>query len=189
MAAPTIALPDSGWLRVTTLPMTDAEVAQAYRDYAGAVYARGLRILHDREAARDVTQEVFVRCFRHRPSVENRRELLAWLYRVTTNLCLNAVRNGKLRGRADRDMVRSASGSVAPEGPSRRALWDLLSGLDPRTQAIVVYVHLDGMTHAEAAEVAEVSDRTVRNCLARFERHARTKLAAEAGSAFAKEVT
>ncbi|HEY6475683.1 MAG TPA: sigma factor [Polyangia bacterium] len=69
--------------------MTEAEVAQAYRDYAPAVYARAHRILREREAARDVMQEVFVRCFGYRPSVASERELLAWLYRVTTNLCLS----------------------------------------------------------------------------------------------------
>ncbi|HEY4393235.1 MAG TPA: RNA polymerase sigma factor [Polyangia bacterium] len=167
--------------------MTDAEVAQAYRDYAGAVYARGLRILHDREAARDVTQEVFVRCFGYRPRIPSGRELLAWLYRVTTNLCLNAVRNGKLRGRADRDLARWGPSAAAPEGPQRRGVWELLAGLDPRTQAVVVYVHLDGMTQAEAAEVEGISDRTVRNCLTRFERHARALLGAEPGPILAKE--
>src|SRR4051794_27474699 len=129
--------------------MTDAEVAQAYKDYAGAVYARASRILRDREAARDLTQEVFVRCFGHGPRLTTGRQLLAWLYRVTTNLCLNAVRDGKLRGRADRDAARQGPTASAPEGPSRRGLWDLLAGLGERTQAIVVYVHVDGMTHAE----------------------------------------
>ena len=51
-----------------------------------------------------------------------------------------------------------------------------LRDLDERTQAIVVYVHIDGMTQAEAAEVAQVSDRTVRNCLARFQRAGRLRL-------------
>jgi RNA polymerase sigma-70 factor (ECF subfamily) len=162
--------------------MTDAEVAQAYRDYAGPVYARAVRVLRDREAARDVTQEVFVRCFGHRPKLAVGRELLAWLYRVTTNLCLNALRDGKLRGRADRDAARQSPTSVGPEGPSRRGLWDLLSGLNERTQAIVVYVYIDGMTHAEAAEVAQVTDRTVRNCLARFQERARTQLGTDLAS-------
>ena len=167
--------------------MTDAEVAQAYRDYAGAVYARAFRILRDREAARDLTQEVFVRCFGHRPTLPAGRELLTWLYRVTTNLCLNALRDGKLRGRADRDVARQAPTAAAPEGPSRRGLWDFLSGLGERTQAIVVYVHLDGMTHAEAAEVAGVSDRTVRNCLARFQEQARARLGTDWAPMLAKE--
>jgi RNA polymerase sigma-70 factor (ECF subfamily) len=167
--------------------MTDAEVAQAFRDYASAVYARAHRILRERESARDVTQEVFVRCFGYRPRVASGRELLAWLYRVTTNLCLNAVRNGKVHGRADLDLARWAPSAVAPEGPGRLGVWELLTGLDARTQAIAVYVHLDGMTQAEAAEVEGVSDRTVRNCLTRFERHARALLAADPGSILAKE--
>ena len=159
--------------------MTDSEVGEAYRDYAGAVYARGLRILRDGEAARDVTQEVFLRCFDHRPKVCSGRELLAWLYRVTTNLCLNVIRDGKLRSKADGDVARRSPGAVAPEGPSRRGLSDPLTGLDRRTQAVVVYVYIDGMTQLEAAEMAEVSDRTVRNCLARFQQHARAQLGVE----------
>ena len=169
--------------------MTDAEVAQAYKDYAAAVYARAARILRDREAARDLTQEVFVRCFGHRSKLPRGRQLLAWLYRVTTNLCLNALRDGKLRGQADRDAAHQAPTATAPEGPSRRGLWDLLAGLGERTQAVVVYVHLDGMTQAEAAEVAGVSDRTVRNCLVQFQEHARGRLGADWAPILAKEMS
>jgi RNA polymerase sigma-70 factor, ECF subfamily len=156
--------------------MTEEDVAQAYRAYAGAMYARGLRLLRDSEASRDVTQEVFIRCLAHRRELRVGSELLAWLYRVTTNLCLNAIRDGKVRARTAQDSAWHAPAAAAPEGPARRGLWDLLSGLGERTQAIVVYVYIDGMTHAEAAFVAKVSDRTVRNCLARFQEHARTRV-------------
>jgi RNA polymerase sigma-70 factor (ECF subfamily) len=158
--------------------MTEDEVAQAYRAYAGAVYARGVRILRDADAARDVAQEVFIRCLDHRRELRPGSELLSWLYRVTTNLCLNAIRDRKARGRAAEDAARHAPLSVAPEGPARRGLADLLSGLNERTQAIVIYVYIDGMTHAEAARVAEVTDRTVRNCLDRFQEHARLQTGA-----------
>lgn len=158
--------------------MTDAEVAEAYRAYAGATYARGVRILRDREAARDVTQEVFIRCLAHRRELRTGGELLAWLYRVTTNLCLNAIRDGKVRGQVAEDAARGAPVAVAPEGPARRGLWDLLGGLGERDQAIVIYVYVDGMTHAEAARIAQVSDRTVRACLTRFQEHARARIGA-----------
>src|SRR5215510_12830564 len=108
---------------------------------------------------RDVTQEVFVRCFDRRAELRRGRELLAWLYRVATNLCLNALRHGKVRRDADRQLAPALP--VVTDAPEARLLWDVLRDLDERTQAIVVYVHLDGMTHAEAAEVAQVSDRTV----------------------------
>jgi len=156
--------------------MNDAAVADAFKTYGGAVFRRCLRILRDPEGARDVTQEVFVRCFDRRGGLRDGRELLGWLYRVATNLCLNALRDRKLRRETDQQLapVLSAGG----DAPEARLLWDLLRDLDERTQAIVVYVHLDGMTHAEAAEVAQVTDRTVRNCLARFQRTGRLLLGA-----------
>jgi RNA polymerase sigma-70 factor (ECF subfamily) len=157
--------------------MDDAAVAEAFRTYGGAVYRRCLRILRDAEGARDVSQEVFVRCFDRRGHLSESRELLAWLYRVATNLCLNALRDGKRRREADRRLAPASP--AAPEPPEARALWDLLHDLDERTQAIVVYVYVDGMTQAEAAAVAQVTDRTVRNCLKRFQRTGRQRLAAD----------
>ncbi|HXT99609.1 MAG TPA: sigma-70 family RNA polymerase sigma factor [Polyangia bacterium] len=155
--------------------MDDDAVADAFKTYGAAVFGRCARILRDAEAARDVTQEVFVRCFDRRARLRNGRELLGWLYRVATNLCLNALRDGKARREADRLLAPA----TVTEAPETRSLWELLRDLDERTQAIVVYVHLDGMTHAEAAEVAQVSDRTVRNCLARFQRLGRMRLGAD----------
>jgi len=156
--------------------MDDADVAEAFRIYGGAVFRRCLRILRDEEGARDVTQEVFVRCFDRRRGLRDGRELLGWLYRVATNLCLNALRDGKLRRDADRQLAQAPPATV--DAPEARMLRELLRDLDERTQAIVVYVHIDGMTHAEAAEVAQVSDRTVRNCLARFQQKGRLRLGA-----------
>lgn len=154
--------------------MDDAEVAAAYEEYGGAVYARCLRLLRDGDRARDVTQEVFVRCFGHRGRLRVGRELLGWLYRVATNLCLNAIRDRQVQRQGERRAAPHSSVTSAEEA-SRRTLRDLLEGLDERTQTIVVLVHVDGMTQAEAAEVAQVSDRTVRNCLARFQRQGRER--------------
>jgi RNA polymerase sigma-70 factor (ECF subfamily) len=157
--------------------MDDSEVAAAYKVYGGAVFARCWRLLRDKDAAGDITQEVFLRCFGHRGSLRTGRELLGWLYRVATNLCLNAIRDESRRRQADRSGPDTPA--VQPEGPRRQLLSDLMSELDERTQAIVVYVYLDGMTHAEAAEVAQVTDRTVRNCLTRFQERGRRRLETE----------
>jgi RNA polymerase sigma factor (sigma-70 family) len=145
----------------------------AHRRHAAAVYARCRRLLRDDEAARDVTQEVFIRCLGHRASLRTGRELLGWLYRVATNLCLNVLRDQKSRRASDAHLALSQP--AWRETPSSREIFELLDGLDARTQAIAVYVHVDGMTHEEAADVAEVSDRTVRNCLTRFAEHGRRR--------------
>lgn len=168
--------------RVLIVFMDDSDVAAAYRAYAGAVYARCWRVLRDKDAARDVTQEVFLRCFGHRLRLRTGRDLLGWLYRVATNLCLNVLRDENLRRETDRQLGDAAPTSdCSGTNSARRLLRDLLRDLDERTQAIVVYVYVDGMTHDEAAEVAQVTDRTVRNCLTRFQRRGRLKFGNDPG--------
>lgn len=150
-------------------------VEVAYRTYAAAVLGRCRRILRDEQAALDVTQETFVRCFDHRRTLRPGRELLAWLYRVATNLCLNALRDAMARRSFEQTQASEPDGAVE-EPPLASQARALLCGLDSRTQAIVVYVYFDGMTQLEAAAVAGVTDRTVRNCLARFLAHGRRQL-------------
>jgi len=152
----------------------DADAFEAaHRRHAAAVFARCRRILRDDESARDVTQEVFIRCLGHRNHLRGGRELLGWLYRVATNLCLNHLRDQMSRRSHDVQLVPWQP--AWQERPSSREVLELLDGLDERTQTIAIYVHVDGMTHEEAAEVAAVSDRTVRNCLVRFAEHARRR--------------
>ena len=161
-------------------------MAQVYRQYGAAVWRRCARILRDQEAALDVTQEVFIRCLHHQARLRPGRELLAWLYRVATNLCLNQIRDARVRRPPDGDGA-AAEPARQPEADARQLTAEVLRGLDRRTQELAVYVLVDGMTHAEAAEVAGVSERTVRNCLGRFVEHGRETLGL--GAAPEKEST
>ncbi|HEY0714030.1 MAG TPA: RNA polymerase sigma factor [Polyangia bacterium] len=160
--------------------MQEEDVHRAYQTYAAAVYGRCRRLLRDDQAALDVTQEVFVRCFEKRGGLRASRELLAWLYRVATNLCLNALRDGRARHRLAETSFLPEEATVSAarvEGQAAATkIMNALQGLDSRAQAVAIYVYVDGMTHAEVAEVMGVTDRTVRNCLARFLAHGRRRL-------------
>jgi RNA polymerase sigma-70 factor (ECF subfamily) len=150
----------------------ETAVAEIYRRYGGAVWRRCMTILGNDAFARDVTQDVFVRCIQHRRELRDGRELLAWLYRVATNLCLNQLRHQKLRSAGDRERGGADVPAIEPSAendPTTRILIDeLLDGVDLRTRQLAIYVFVDGMSHAEAAQVARVSERTVRNCLQRL---------------------
>jgi RNA polymerase sigma-70 factor, ECF subfamily len=165
--------------RVYTTRMDEQGVRDAYQRYAGIVFARCRRLLGDAAAARDATQEVFERCFVRRDGLRDGRELLAWLYRVATNLCLNRLRDDRGRRSHEADfIIHCHSDDAGPAGPTLAR--ELLHGFDRRTQAIVIYVYVDGMTHAEAAALSGVTDRTVRNCLARFVAKNRERLGLKA---------
>jgi RNA polymerase sigma-70 factor (ECF subfamily) len=143
--------------------------ARLYRDFGPAVYRRCLRLLRDREDAQDATQEVFVRLVRNMSRLEDRGDALPWIYRVTTNHCLNVLRNSGRHGEDELPVdVEADERSAAEALPDRRLAQELLGRFDADTQAVVVGVYVDGMEREEVASALGISKRTVSRRLERF---------------------
>lgn len=153
----------------------EARVVSLYRELGPAVYRRCLRLLADREAARDATQEVFVKLLREIDRLEDREAALRWMYRVATNHCLNVLRTARARGAAPPDALDLAPGAAAAF-PERQLARRVLSRFDVKTQAIAVGVLVDGMEHEEIAIALGISRRTVHRKLTRFLERARALL-------------
>lgn len=155
--------------------MTSEEISRLYRKFGPLIYKRCLRFLGDSEQAADAAQEVFVRAMRHKDRLENDREGLPWLYKVTTNYCLNCIR--------DKEAVPSAPLPENARGPSsihaegrvliRDLLSKWLSRFDAVTSQIALHFHLDGMTQDEIAVCMGLSRRTVGKKLKQFRSAAR----------------
>jgi RNA polymerase sigma-70 factor (ECF subfamily) len=94
------------------------------------------RILGSLQDAEDAVQETLLSAWRGLAGFEERASLRAWLYRIATNRCLNALRDS---GRRQRLMEATGGVTDAPE-PSRRPepIWlqpfpdELLEGLPDR---------------------------------------------------------
>ena len=73
------------------IPVYQFEIEEAIERYADTVYR--LAVLHtgSRFEADDIFQEVFLKLFRHRESIQNEEHLKAWLIRVTVNQCKSAA--------------------------------------------------------------------------------------------------
>ena len=91
---------------------------------------------------------------------------LAWLYRTTTNLCLNRLRDAKRRGELLSTWTQEEFDSDASE--SRIAVHRILEQIPEELQDVAVYYYVDELTHEEIASVIGVSRRTVGNRLSTF---------------------
>jgi RNA polymerase sigma-70 factor (ECF subfamily) len=57
------------------------------------VYRRALFLLGNHADAEDATQEVFLKALTNAEYFEHRSQVHTWLSRITTNHCLNYIRN------------------------------------------------------------------------------------------------
>lgn len=149
-----------------------------YDTHGPMVFRRARRILGNDADAEEATQEVFVRAFTSAERFEERASVSTWLYRITTHLCLNRMRDARRRRELWQVKVEPAEprATDALSHAEIIALRRVLAEADPQCASAAVCVYLDGMSHEEAAEVLEVSRRTVGNLLERFAAFARKRL-------------
>lgn len=154
--------------------------ADLYQRYGALVLRRARALLDDEQAARDATHDVFVKVLSSLDAFRHEASPVTWLYRATTNHCLNVLRDQSRRGR-----VVPLMRALPPEAPTsldeRLSLTTVLARVPDALREIAVYYYLDQMSHEEIARLTGLSRRTVGNRLVEF--HAAAKLAADAKEA------
>ncbi|MBI2566804.1 MAG: RNA polymerase sigma factor [Candidatus Schekmanbacteria bacterium] len=159
--------------------MPDVDISELVRRYGPMVFRRARYLLGNDAEAQDAVQEVFVRLVNKIDSFRAESQPSTWLYRITTNYCLNLIRD---RGRRRELLEQHATSTEddpdpgAPDPELMALMRRLLAAADPLQAQAAIYVHVDGMSHAEAAALLNVSRRTVGNLLERFEKWARRNL-------------
>ena len=90
---------------MATGPDKNRQVEVLFRRYGPLVYRRALKILGEPSQAEDATQEIFIRVVNGLETFDGRSKLSTWLFQVTTNHCLNQIRNRSRRRELWRDEV------------------------------------------------------------------------------------
>lgn len=152
------------------------------RAHEGRVFGICIRMLQDRDAALDATQDVFLTVFRKADRYKAQAAFSTWLYRVAVNTCYDHLRRQK-RKRTEPlpehvDPADQASSSQLSAVELRPDIEKALATLSPDFRAAVVLVDLEGMSLDEAADTLEVPPGTIKSRLFR----ARRRLAEELGN-------
>jgi RNA polymerase sigma-70 factor (ECF subfamily) len=158
-----------------------AELEALYRSYGPLVRRRARTLLGDDLEAQDAQQEVFVRVIGAMGEFRRQSQPSTWLYRITTNLCLNRIRDGRRRRehltRLGEEAVASEDNSRHPVSPETRAtLRRILGDIGPELSEIAIYYYVDEMDQVEIAQILGVSRRTIGYRLDRFRTEAQRVL-------------
>ncbi|MBI4614818.1 MAG: RNA polymerase sigma factor [Planctomycetes bacterium] len=146
-----------------------------FERHEAMVYSVAAHLTGDRELARDVAQEVFVRLFAERDRIREPRALSTWLYRVAVREAIDASRREGLRrglpleDPAVRQTASSGTspGEAAAELETRERVRRALLSLSPRLRAVAVLRYLEGLSYEEIGEALGLGAGTVKSRLFR----------------------
>jgi RNA polymerase sigma-70 factor, ECF subfamily len=138
---------------------TRDELKQLYERYAPVVVRRARRLLGRDADAWDAVQEVFQKMLTAHESFRGEARPLTWLYRITTNVCLNMLRARKLREPLLPLTAESTVDQEALETRELLAAW--FKVLEPREQEVAALLFIDGLSQDEVADVLGVSRKTI----------------------------
>lgn len=126
------------------------------------LFRLALRLSADREEARDLVQEAFLRAARRPGAVPDGAEE-AWLVRTLVNLCRDRYRRLGVRARVH-ESLRKDGETEHPEEAAviRAAVRAALGRLAPRRRAAIVLHELDGLPVREVARLLGIGEVTVR---------------------------
>jgi RNA polymerase sigma-70 factor (ECF subfamily) len=134
----------------------EAELRAVYDAHGSLIFGICRRTLGE-EAAREVTQDVFVSAWRAREQFDPTRGTLAgWLVGITKRRVIDHVRRERRHSdrRADED-DRGGASSSEPELDriaDRMVVARALGSLGERPRQVITLAYVDGLTHQEIAE-------------------------------------
>ncbi len=138
------------------------------------VFAVCLRMLGDREAALDATQDVYLTFFRKAHTFRGGSAFTTWLYRVAVNTCYDHLRRSARRRTNPLpehvDPPDRAAEDALGAAELRPDLQHALQGLPEEFLAPVVLVDIQGISLPDAAEILDVPVGTVKSRLFRARR-------------------
>ena len=152
-----------------------------FNEHRNRLFRFALRIMKDDLLAEDVVQEVHVKCWQNRDTVETIQNPGAWMMRVTKNLCIDKIRSR--RRTTDLDAVSYQAESKDPVPDTAAEVSDLmtvlrkmLEDLPPKQKLVFHLREIEGMQYKEISEVLNITVDEVKINLFRARQKIKEKL-------------
>lgn len=141
---------------------------------APIVFAQAFRMLGDRAEAEDVTQESLLRLWKTASDWDaNRAKITTWLYRVTSNLCIDRLRKSN-RNSGDEvpELADDTPGEDCKLQTTARAqaLQHALQTLPGRQRQAMILRHIEDLSNPEISDIMEISVEAVESLVSRGKR-------------------
>ena len=153
-----------------------ADTDRLFADHRNGVFRYLCRLVGQAEAARDLTQEVFLRVTRAGLPETDAGGERAWVFRIARNLGLNFLRDGARRPSfpVPANFVEPAS---APTQELSIVLTEALAALPDIDRDVFLMREVGGLSYDEIAAASDLTTTAVRSRLHRARQQLRAALA------------
>lgn len=156
------------------------------------IYTLALRMTGNPEDGADLAQEAFLKAWRSLPTFQEESSFSTWLYKLTSNLCIDFLRKEKRRKAAvttvsldddedDSPPMEVPDHRFTPETEVERrelraAMSRALHNLSDEHRQILILREVEGLSYTEIAEALDLEEGTVKSRIARARISLRTIL-------------
>lgn len=161
-------------------------------DFQDKVFGTCISFVPNKEDAEDIAQEVFLEVFNSIDKFKGKSKLTTWIYRITTNKCLEFIRKRNTKKRFA--FLQSITGNVLPLDKTtyfteinhpgiqlenkelNETLFKAINSL-PKSQSVVFTLHkIDGKSYDEIAEITNKSLSSVESTMFRAKKNLKSIL-------------
>lgn len=155
-----------------------AAFEQLVDSYQKRIFNIALRMLGNYDDAGDLTQEVLIRIFKSIKSFKEQSSFSTWIYRITTNVCLDEIRKRKNRKVVsldeeikldDGEMKRQfESDEPTPEETAeaedlKKIVNMAIEKLNEEHRVVIILRDIQGLSYEEISEVLKLPEGTVKS--------------------------
>lgn len=151
--------------------------------YKKKVYFLAYDMLGKSHEAEDISQEVFIKMYRHRDKISDINKISTWIYRITVNTCIDELRkkSRKYQVSMEDKTMESLTYSISsgPENDLKNPENDLviqsqikhlLNQITPREKAVITLRYFKEFKIAEISKILNISSGAVKSLLVRARR-------------------
>jgi RNA polymerase sigma-70 factor, ECF subfamily len=137
------------------------------------VYSLSYRFLGSKGDAEDITQETFIRLWKHLKRYKPEIKLTTWLYKITTNLCLDVLKSRRWKQIYQTQSIEHHHEFAGPDLPDVQMLNEELKiillkmaeVLTPKQKAVFLLRDVEGLEVSEVCDILSMSAGNVKSNL------------------------
>ncbi|HMQ02992.1 MAG TPA: sigma-70 family RNA polymerase sigma factor [Pyrinomonadaceae bacterium] len=149
------------------------EFDEAFTLHHRTVFRAARSVVHDVGLAEDVTQEVFIKLYKHKESIKDPEMLRPWLIRVALNLAKNTIRGNIRANTRDenyvQEMVETKVFSVESDYEQQTGVNEIYRALDKVKEPLrsCLVLKQQGLSYREIAESLSLNETSIGTYVAR----------------------